>query len=69
MKNKVPTLCNGVSIILLIAFIIKSIADYSQYSSSLNSAPFSLWMLVNALFFDVPAIIMFVIGVIIKKKQ
>lgn len=69
MKNKASMVCNIVSIILWIAFIIKSIADYSQYSSTLNSAPFSLWVLVNALFLIVPAIIIFVIGTIIKKKQ
>ena len=69
MKNKVPTVCNGVSILLLIAFVIKNMADYSQYSSALDSAPFSLWVLVNAVFLIVPAIIVFVIGVMIKKKQ
>ena len=51
MKQKVPMICNIVSLILLIVFVIKSIVDYTQYSTSLNSAPFYLWVLVNALFF------------------
>ena len=48
MKQKVPMICNIVSLILLIVFVIKSIVDYTQYSTSLNSAPFYLWVLVNA---------------------
>ena len=62
MKQKVPMICNIVSLILLIVFVIKSIVDYTQYSTSLNSAPFYLWVLVNALFLVIPAIILFVIG-------
>lgn len=50
MKQKVPMICNIVSLILLIVFVIKSIVDYTQYSTSLNSAPFYLWVLVNAVF-------------------
>ena len=69
MKQKVPMICNIVSLILLIVFVIKSIVDYTQYSTSLNSAPFYLWVLVNALFLVIPAIILFIIGFIVKKKQ
>ena len=36
---------------------------------TLNSAPFYLWVLVNALFLVIPAIILFVIGFVVKKKQ
>lgn len=68
MKQKVPMICNIVSLILLIVFVIKSIVDYTQYSTSLNSAPFYLWVLVNALFLVIPAIILFVIGFVVKKK-
>lgn len=69
MKQKVPMICNIVSLILLIVFVIKSIVDYTQYLTSLNSAPFYLWVLVNALFLVIPAIILFVIGFVVKKKQ
>lgn len=69
MKQKVSMICNIVSLILLIVFVIKSIVDYTQYSTSLNSAPFYLWVLVNALFLVIPAIILFVIGFVVKKKQ
>jgi hypothetical protein len=70
MKKKNATIiCNIISIILIVAFVVKSIVDYFQYSSSLNSAPFYTWIVVNAIYLIVPAIIVFVIGVIIKKRQ
>lgn len=69
MKKNVPMICNIISIILVIAFVIKSIVDYSQYSATLNSAPFYVWVLVNALYLIIPAILVFVVGCIVKKKQ
>jgi len=69
MKKKVPMICNIVSSVLIIAFVIKSIVDYTQYSTSLNSAPFSVWVLVNVLYLVIPAIVVFIIGFIVKKKQ
>jgi hypothetical protein len=69
MKKKVPMVCIIVSAILVVAFVIKSIVDYTQYSAILNSAPFSVWVLVNALYLVIPAIVVFVIGFIVKKKQ
>ena len=69
MKQKVPMICNIVSLILLIVFVIKSIVDYTQYSTSLNSAPFYLWVLVNALFLVIPAIILFVIGFVVRRNS
>ena len=54
---------------LTAAFVLKSIVDYRQYSSTLNAAPFYVWVLVNALYLLIPAIIVLVIGIIVKKKQ
>jgi hypothetical protein len=58
-----------ISVLLMIAFFVKSVVDYVQYSSSLNSAPFYIWIVVNAIYFIVPAMIVFVIGIIMKKRQ
>ena len=69
MKSKLPMMCNVVSAILVVAFVIKCIVDYSQYSSSFNSAPFRVWVLVNALYLIAPAILVFGVGSIIKKKM
>lgn len=69
MKKKVPMICNIVSVVLVIAFIVKNVVDYSKYTSTLNSAPFYVWILDNALYLIIPAIILFAVGAIIKKNQ
>lgn len=61
-------LCCCISVLLLIGFIIDTILDYNRYDSALNSAPFYLWIIVNAICFIAPAIIVFVVGLVIKKK-
>lgn len=60
--------CFAVSALLFLAFIVHTIVDYSRYNATLNSAPFSLWILVNAIYFIVPAAVALVIGLIIRKK-
>ena len=62
-------LCHIVSLLLVIAFIIKNVVDYSYYSSALNAAPFYLWIIVNAIFLIIPSIIVFIIGTIIRKRH
>ena len=69
MKKKVPMICNIVSAVLVIAFIVKNVVDYSKYTSTLNSAPFYVWILANASYLIIPAIILFAVGAIIKKNQ
>ena len=69
MKKKVPMICNIVSVVLVIAFIVKNVVDYSKYTSTLNSAPFYVWIWANALYLIIPAIILFAVGAIIKKNQ
>ena len=67
--KKVPIICNFIGISLVVAFIIKCVIDYTQYSSITNSAPFYVWILTSALYFLVPAIMVFVFGTYIKKKH
>ncbi len=57
--------CYGVCVLLLLGFFVNTMIDYSRYDSTLNSAPFSVWIIVNAIYFVVPAAIALVIG----KKQ
>ena len=59
----------GASALLIIAFIIKLVRDYIVYKTTLNSAPFYLWVLVDSIYFLVPAIIFALIGYILKKKR
>ena len=68
-KLNISKLCYIISALLLVGFVINTILDYSRYNSTLNSAPFYLWVLVNMLCFIVPAIIVFIVGLVIKKKQ
>lgn len=67
--KKLPMTCYIVSTVLVSVFVIKSIVDYTQYAADINSAPFSVWVLMNALYFIVPAIIVLFAGFIVKKKQ
>ena len=61
-------ICYGLSALLAVGFIINTIIDYARYNSTLNSAPFYLQVIVSAICFIVPAIIVLVIGFVIKKK-
>lgn len=68
-KHKILKWCNIVSVILIVCFIVKTIFDYKNYSTTLNSAPFSIWILVNAIYFVVPALIVFLVGIVLKKRR
>lgn len=60
--------CYGLSVLLVIGFIVNTLIDYSRYNSTLNSAPFYLWILVNTIFYILPAIIALIAGLVIKRK-
>lgn len=66
-RKIIKKICNILSIILLIVFIIKSFINYLQYDSMFNSAPFYLWIIINAIFILTPALIIYFIGLIIGK--
>ena len=70
-KINISKVCNAISILLLLGFIIHTVMDYNRYYNTniLTAAPFYLWVVVNTAYFIVPAIIAFVIGVVIRKKQ
>ncbi|MBR2533220.1 MAG: hypothetical protein IKE50_00345 [Erysipelotrichaceae bacterium] len=68
MKKKLPIICNAASAVLVIVFVIKCITDYKQYLASFGSAPYSVWILFNALYLLIPATIVFAAGFIAKKK-
>lgn len=68
-KKLIQKICNTTSLILLVVFVIKTITDYFQYDPLINSAPFYVWIIVNALWFVLPAITALIIGLILAKKQ
>ncbi|MBR0461398.1 MAG: hypothetical protein IJJ00_01625 [Erysipelotrichaceae bacterium] len=55
--------------ILMLIFIIKTALDYPQYLKSFGSAPFSVWIMMYALYFLLPSAILFIISLCIKKKN
>lgn len=67
-KKNIQIICNIISALLAIAFVIKTIIDFFQYDTLLNAAPFYVWILVNALFLLIPASIVFVVGIIVSRK-
>ena len=69
MKKKIPTICKVLSVVLVITFIVLSIVDYVNYNPMVTSAPYYVNLLVNALFLLIPAVIVFIIGIIIEKRH
>lgn len=68
-KLNITRMCNAISIILLIGFIAKTMIDYTQYANTFNSAPFHVWIMANALYFILPAVIVFAVGIVCKIKN
>ena len=67
-KKNIQIICNIISALLAIAFVVKTIINFFQYDTLLNAAPFYVWILVNALFLLIPASIVFVVGIIVSRK-
>ena len=67
-KKNIQIICNIISALLAIAFVIKTIINFFQYDTLLNAAPFYVWILVNALFLLIPASIVFVVGIFVSRK-
>ena len=58
----------GASVLMMIGFVIHLVIDYQQYQASFTSAPFWVWILVDAMLWLLPAGIAAVAGFVAKKK-
>ena len=58
----------GASVLMVLGFLIHLAVDYHQYRTTLNSAPFWVWILIDALVWLIPAALAFAAGLISKKK-
>ena len=58
----------GASALMVLGFCIHLLIDYHKYRVSFTSAPFWLWICVDALLWLLPALIAFTAGFIAKKK-
>ena len=68
-KLRSTLICKLISLLLCLGFAVHTVIDYTRYSATLNSAPFSLWIAVNAVCFLLPASILFVVGILIKRVK
>ena len=58
----------GASVLMIVGFWIHIAVDWYQYQSTLNSAPFWLWILVDAVLWLIPAGIAASAATYVKKK-
>ena len=59
----------AISILLIIVFFVITLLDYSNYDATVNSAPFTADILVRALEFVLPSIIILIIALFMSKKN
>ena len=58
----------GASVLMVLGFCIAVAAGRYQYNTTLNSAPFWVWILTDALIWLVPAAIAAIAGFVAKKR-
>ena len=58
----------GASALMVLGFCVHILVDYHTYCTTLNSAPFWVWILVDAALWLLPALVAFVAGLIVSKK-
>ena len=58
----------GAAVLMVLGFFVHVAIDYHQYSTTLNSAPFWLWIAVDGLIWLIPAAIAAVAGFVAKKR-
>ena len=58
----------GASVLMVFGFFIHLFIDYQKYKVSFTSAPFWIWIAVDALLWLLPALIAAVAGFVAKKK-
>ena len=55
--------------IVQVACVVHILLEWRRYSEALNSAPFSVTILVNGVCFGIPAAILFLIGLFLEIKR
>ena len=67
-KVQAHKLLYGASALMVLGFCVHLAVDYYQYTTTLNSAPFWLWVVSNALIWLLPATLAAIAGFVAKKK-
>ena len=68
-KDKLLKICNFVTLIFLLSFLLKVARDWTVYNGTLNSAPFYIWVVADAVQYLMPAAFIFLIGRIVKIQK
>ena len=67
--KKLIKACNMVAFIFLLSFFLKLGRDWMLYDSTLNSAPFYVWIIADAVRYLMPAGFVFLVGRFMKAVQ
>ncbi len=67
-KEIVCKVLYALSVLLLVGFLISLVSDYMQYNTYLNSAPFYIFVLVRAVEFILPGIMVFIVVMVMRRK-
>ena len=70
MKKKIPLFLWIAAALLFVGFGIGVAADYQYYITEgiYGSAPFDLYILIRAIEFLLPAILCFIVGLVLRRK-
>ena len=68
-KNKIIKICNTVAFIFALSFLLSVARGWNVYNTTLNSAPFYIWVIVDAVMYLMPAAFVFLIGRIVKHQK
>ena len=67
-KQNIHKFLFGASILLVLGFVVHTIVDACKYDTMLTSFPFYAFVVMNVVILLVPALIVFIAGLICKKK-
>jgi len=70
MKSKIGCkLLYGASALMVLGCLIHLAADYHAYTTTLNSVPFWVWALTDALLWLIPAALALIAGIVARKRM
>ena len=67
-KVKANHLLYGAGVLMVLGFIIQTVVDYVRYDDVRNSAPFWVFICINALYWLLPAALAVLAGFIANQK-
>lgn len=68
-KTNIHKFLFGITVLLVLGFAIHTIVDACRYDTMMTSFPFYAFLLVNAVTYLVPSLIVFIVALIVKKKS